>query len=53
MIPQVSSPTQHEDQTTDDGPIHIMAAFPRLPEELIVEILSRLPRSDLENVACP
>ncbi|CAI6097717.1 unnamed protein product [Clonostachys chloroleuca] len=28
-----------------------MAAFPRLPEELIVEILSRLPRSDLENIS--
>ncbi|CAH0028171.1 unnamed protein product [Clonostachys rhizophaga] len=28
-----------------------MAAFPRLPEELIVEILSDLPYGDLENVA--
>lgn len=29
----------------------MMAAFPRLPEELIVEILSHLPHGDLENVA--
>ncbi|CAG9973694.1 unnamed protein product [Clonostachys byssicola] len=28
-----------------------MAAFPRLPQELIVEILSHLPYGDLENVA--